>query len=69
MLLSQGVRSKCCYAPVRLGKKKIKNSKREVKIWVCCNCSKRDVDIVQYTKNATVHSTFAVDTEESELLE
>lgn len=53
-----------------MGKKKVKNSKREVKIWICCNCQKRDVDVVQYTTDGPRTSNFAeVDTEDDDLVE
>lgn len=57
MLLDYGWRSKCCYAPIRLGRKKIKKTNVNVKIWICCKCSKRDVDIVEYTKDGPPKST------------
>jgi len=45
-MLDYGVRSKCCFAPIRLGTKTIKKTNTRVKIWVCTKCGKRDVDIV-----------------------
>ena len=52
-----GFRSRCCYAPIRLGRKKIKKTEITVNIWICCNCGKRDTDIVQYTKTGPPAST------------
>ena len=57
MYLDNGYRSECCYAPIRLGFKKIKNTSIRIKIWVCCNCEKRDVSIVQYSKNGPIKAT------------
>lgn len=52
-----------------MGKKKLKGSKREVKIWICCKCEKRDVDIVKYNENGPSDSTFAsIDTDDEDLL-
>ncbi len=67
MFLSYGSRSRCCYAPIRLGKKKLKNSKKEVSVWICCKCQKKDVDIIEYTKPGSPVAT--VDTEDDDLLE
>lgn len=70
MFLDYGSRSKCCYAPIRLGKKKIKKSKVEVKIWICCKCGTRDVDIVDYSKEGPpVATRFALDTDEDDVIE
>lgn len=52
-----GYRSACCYAPIRLGRRKIKSTNLEVKIWICCKCQKRDVNIIEYTKKGVVQST------------
>jgi hypothetical protein len=57
MLLDDGYRSKCCYAPIRLGRKRIKKTNVKVNIWICCNCSSRDVGIVEYNKNVGTEST------------
>jgi len=70
LFLSYGTRSKCCYAPIRMGTRKIKNSSREVKIWICCNCKKKDVDIIEYRKDGDYKPAFApVDTEDEDVLE
>ena len=52
-----GYRSACCYAPIRLGSRKIKSTNLLVKIWVCCKCQKRDVNIIEYSKKGVVQST------------
>lgn len=52
-----GYRSACCNAPIRLGKKKVKNTNVKVDIWICCKCSKRDVSLVEYTKGVATRST------------
>lgn len=57
MFLEFGYRSACCHAPIRLGKKKIKNTKLTVNIWICCNCEKRDVNIVERNKTESFAST------------
>lgn len=44
--LDNGFRSKCCYAPIRIGFKTIKKTKIRTKIWVCTRCKDRDVDII-----------------------
>ncbi len=55
-----GYRSACCYAPIRVGKRKIKSTKLEVKIWICCKCQKRDVNIIEYNKSkGSVSTRFA----------
>lgn len=52
-----GYRSACCYAPIRLGKRLIKNTNLKVSIWICCNCQKRDVNIIEYSKSGARLST------------
>jgi len=47
--LDYGYRSRCCYAPIRLGKKNVKNTKKKIQIWICTKCKTRDVNIVEYT--------------------
>lgn len=47
--LDYGYRSRCCYAPIRLGKKTIKNTNKKIQIWICTKCKGRDVNIVEYT--------------------
>lgn len=69
-----GYRSACCFAPIRLGKRKIKSTNLTVKIWICCKCEKRDVNIIEYSKNGKPVSTqrFAeqgVDTSDETVLE
>lgn len=57
LLLDYGYRSKCCFAPIRKGYKKKKNSKERISLWVCCNCGKRDVNILQYNIKEAAQST------------
>jgi hypothetical protein len=70
-----GYRSKCCYAPIRLGFKLIKKTNVRMKIWICTKCTKRDVDIVEYNKLKNPMSTWSpfapdvVDTEEPPVVE
>jgi hypothetical protein len=45
-MLDYGYRSRCCFAPIRLGRKKIKKLNKTVMIWVCTKCLSRDVDII-----------------------
>lgn len=45
-MLDYGFRSKCCFAPIRLGRKKNKKLNKTITIWVCTKCLSRDVDIV-----------------------
>lgn len=53
-----------------MGTRKVKNSTREVKIWICCTCKKKDVDIVKYTEKGSVDSTFApLDSEDEDVLD
>jgi hypothetical protein len=70
MFLDNGYRSKCCYAPLRLGKKKIKNSNTKINIWICTKCKTKGVDIMQYTKNLVATSNSdELDTPDSDVLE
>ena len=70
MFLDNGFRSKCCYAPLKLGKKKIKNSNTKINIWICTRCKKRGVDIVKYIKNLTAESNFdELDTDDPDVVE
>lgn len=59
MFLDFGYRSACCHATIKLGNKKIKNTKQVLKVWICNNCNKRDVDIVETNKTTGAASTFA----------
>jgi hypothetical protein len=52
-----GFRSACCHAPIRMGRKKVKNSSVKIHIWICCKCSKRDVSLVQYNKDEPSEAT------------
>lgn len=69
-----GYRSRCCYAPIRLGFKLIKKTNMRTKIWICTKCSKRNVDIVEYNKlkePASTRGAFAqdVDRDDAPLVE
>jgi len=46
MFLDYGYRSKCCHAPIRLGNKSVKKTNLSIKVWVCCKCGSRNVDII-----------------------
>lgn len=45
-MLDYGYRSKCCKAPLRMGKKKVKKTQQIMDVWVCCACKTKDVDII-----------------------
>ncbi len=45
-LLDYGYRSKCCLAPIRVGRKKIKKTGHVIEVWVCCACLTKDVRII-----------------------
>lgn len=45
-MLDYGYRSKCCFAPIRLGRKKVKKINKTIQIWVCTKCGTRDIDII-----------------------
>lgn len=61
MNLDFGYRSQCCYAPVRIGFRKLKNSNKKYKVWVCVKCKKRDVVLVDYKKRNTSQSSDELD--------
>lgn len=70
MFLDYGYRSACCYAPIKLGKKKVGKTDVTLKIWICVNCKKRDVNIVEYSKTGPPKSTFSdLDTDEGPVIE
>lgn len=46
MNLDYGVRSKCCFAPIRFAFKLNKKTGIKNRIFICCTCQTRDVDIV-----------------------
>lgn len=48
MLLDYGYRSKCCLAPIRIGKKKIPKTQEIINVWICCRCKTKDVSILPY---------------------
>lgn len=43
-MLDFGYRSRCCRAPIRLGKQKKNNIIKSV--WVCTKCRKSNIDII-----------------------
>lgn len=45
-MLEYGFRSKCCKAPIRMGTKKLTKTNETVKVWICCACKTKDVDII-----------------------
>ena len=45
-LLDYGFRSKCCKAPIKMGKKKIKKTGQIIDVWICCTCKTKDVDVI-----------------------
>lgn len=45
-MLDYGYRSKCCYAPIKMGFNRVKNTKIKKPVWVCVKCGTRDVYIV-----------------------
>jgi len=46
VMLDYGVRSKCCLAPVKLGRKKLPKTNQKITVWVCCTCQTKDIDII-----------------------
>jgi ribosomal protein L37AE/L43A len=60
-MLDYGYRSRCCLAPLRLGKKRVK--KHEIKVWVCVKCGTKDVPIIS---KADLQSQENYDLEEGE---
>ena len=45
-MLDYGVRSKCCFAPIKFGMKLNKKTGIKTRIMICVRCTKKDVDIV-----------------------
>jgi hypothetical protein len=45
-MLDYGYRSKCCKAAIRMGKKKIRKTGQEIRVWICCACGTKDCDII-----------------------
>lgn len=45
-MLDYGVRSKCCFAPIRFGFKLNKKTGIKKKVFICVRCTTRDVDII-----------------------
>lgn len=52
-----GYRSGCCFAPIRAGRKRIKDSKQTVLIWVCTRCKKRDVVLLDLNRTIASQSS------------
>lgn len=54
-MLDYGYRSKCCKAPIKMGFKKIKDTKQRKAIWICTKCDSRDINIItkEEAKNQT----------------
>lgn len=46
VMLDYGFRSKCCLAPIRLGRKKLPKVNQKISVWVCCTCGTKDVLII-----------------------
>lgn len=63
--LDYGYRSRCCYAPIRLGKKNVKGSRQKISIWVCTKCLRRDVPIIEYNKEQGIGTTPVIKDTES----
>lgn len=63
--LDYGYRSRCCYAPIRLGRKRIKNTNARLQIWICTKCKSRDVSIVEYTGPYSSEATLELDNKQS----
>ena len=57
-MLDYNYRSKCCFAPIRLGRKTNKKTNIKIQIWICCKCGGRDVDIV--AKDAPLDQTLTI---------
>ena len=57
MFLDYGYRSKCCIAPVRMGKIKVKNIQKHRWVWVCCSCGKKDIQLVKSSAKGVVESS------------
>ena len=45
-MLDYGCRSKCCSAPIRLGRKKLTKLNKTINVWICTKCGSRDIDII-----------------------
>jgi len=45
-MLDYGFRSKCCLAPIKMGKKKLPKVNEKIKVWVFCTCGTKDIDII-----------------------
>lgn len=45
-MLDYGYKSRCCRAPIRLGRKKSNYNKLVLKVWVCTKCKRSNIDII-----------------------
>lgn len=45
-MLDYGYRSKCCLAPIRVGRKKIRKTNEVITVWVCCICKSKDIRLI-----------------------
>lgn len=55
--LDYGYRSACCYAPIRLGRRRIKNTNKKLDLWVCTRCKKRGINLVEHNTSNTSGSS------------
>lgn len=67
--LSYGYRSRCCYAPIRIGYRKVKNTNKKIQVWVCTKCKSKDVPIVEYTGLYHAESSDVLEDKKSFILE
>lgn len=45
-MLDYGYRSKCCFAPIRVARKKIRKTQEIVTVWQCISCMTKDCQIL-----------------------
>lgn len=57
MFLDYGFVSECCFAPIKMGRKKVKNTNLKMNIWICCQCDRKDIGIVKHTKKTPAIAT------------
>lgn len=58
-MLDYGYRSKCCYAALRMGTKKLRKGGK-TRVWVCTACGTADVQIVPKGEGASqINKKFA----------
>ena len=56
-MVDYGYRSKCCKAPIRMGKKRVLKLGKEIRVWICCACKTKDVDIISKEEALRPEST------------